>query len=121
MSFVEEQISEQHIFTIKAYENTWSHQRRKNRLKKQEQVEKGDKEDETVSSKKLKLENEHPQDVSLKSLLVECLISLKQENEIIVLEMSWLSGSKESVHQIFQFIKNNWSKVTEINDSEERT
>ncbi|KAL0272410.1 UNVERIFIED_CONTAM: hypothetical protein PYX00_005388 [Menopon gallinae] len=123
VSFVQEEISSQKVFTLKAYENTWSHQRRKNRLKKQEQANKADKEDgeeeEVTSSKKPKLENKDTEDVSNKPVLVECLLTLKQEDDMILLEMSWLSGNKESVHQIFQFIKNNWSKVTGSNDGEE--
>ncbi|KAK6625390.1 hypothetical protein RUM43_005687 [Polyplax serrata] len=117
ISFKEEK-SDCTALSFKAYKNTWSHTRRKKRLQARQKEtgkeieEKCDAEKlddhEGPLSKRMKLNSD-----SVSSLdscpIVEGFILLKQHDTSYALEMTWLSGNKECLHQIFQYFKNYWN------------
>ena len=84
------------ILEFTARENTWSHQRRKRRE---------DKQNDIPQPKKQKLEGEKPsEDFFLKGLL-----HLQLSDSVITLYIHWLDGGsgRESINQILLYLKNN--------------
>lgn len=83
--------------TVRAFENTWSNQRRKRR------------EMERNAAKKPKL------DIEKTTPILEFYLKCYEIDDVVSIETKWSSGplEKDSVHQILQYFKNNW-KIEKI-------
>lgn len=126
------------LMEIRAITNTWSHQRQKKRKQKINLNSVGDKrkiEEESSDSKRQKVDsfinannkncmkenmynkeieqcssnNESGESCSQIYILTGALC-VRKEGEALLLELGYLSGSagKDGIHQIVQYIKNNW-------------
>lgn len=98
---------------MKAFENTWANQRRKKRQNKQNlnafsENNSNSEEDGCSDPKKAKLTDNAVDKTKLKLPLVEFCILIKEDETSIIIELPWLAGNKESLHQILQYIKNKW-------------
>lgn len=110
LDFTEESTDQATVaFKVAAYENTWSHQRRKRRENKLKEEGIDAKSEETADSspptKKLKIEEETSTEKN-KTAIVEFLIMISDEGGLVVLEFPWLAGNKELIHQILTYFKN---------------
>jgi hypothetical protein len=86
-------------FTCRAYENTWSHQRRKRRQLNREMLDT----EPPLKKAKSKQTNENNDKIPL----IECSIQVKQTNELSFVQIDHKSGqNKDYSHQISQFIQN---------------
>lgn len=111
---------------LSALSNTWSHQRRKRRLmlrleaqSKKNKINTEDAKmtdlDQSESSEMSKIEthnnNEDNTETSRdREPILEAFLKVFKKDNIILLEIEYLSGDagKEGLHQIVQYIKNNW-------------
>ncbi|XP_063826070.1 U6 small nuclear RNA (adenine-(43)-N(6))-methyltransferase [Ostrinia nubilalis] len=121
-----------------AFNNTWSHQRRKRRLQKQQEQESkkmrlcssneashseptetqkenansDDKvnENNNKQSKSLLLLCENGKDTSIQEPILQAFLKIFKKENAVLFEMEYISGNagKEGIHQIVQYIKNNW-------------
>lgn len=92
---------------IKAYENTWTHQRRKRRMEQRQANSKRQKSDDNL---KIKLDDECVEqnletNVKPNSLFAATIVLRKTDNTIWV-DMLHLDGNRDNSHQVFQFFKN---------------
>lgn len=122
INFREESSGLGRTLSFKAYKNTWSHQRRKKRENarskiKSKEIQSIEKEENfldindsaCLDSKRIKVELIKDSSV-INSVVVEGVIVINSVKSIVTFEMSYLSGSKECLHQIFQYFKNHFSK-----------
>lgn len=93
---------------IQAYENTWTHQRRKRRMEKRLA---GCKRQKTNDSGSHIVSDDERTDKNLdttlnsKPLFVATLVLRKTDNTIVI-DMLHLDGNRDNSHQVFQFLKN---------------
>ncbi|XP_050440218.1 U6 small nuclear RNA (adenine-(43)-N(6))-methyltransferase [Adelges cooleyi] len=96
---------------VKAYENTWVHQRRKRRM-----------EQRTIDNKRQKLQESTPEDsynvvcaqpsetnVNNKTFLFDATFLLRKSNDKIWVDMLHVNGNRDNSHQVFQYLKNRFT------------
>lgn len=119
------------VLEIIAIKDTWSNQRRKRRLQRRSQlqakipkldheIEKSENgasmssqiEENSVDSLKKSTHNEEEEstDSPKGNPLIHALFKLLRKDKDILLEVEYIDGSggKEGLHQVLQYIKNNW-------------
>jgi len=93
---------------IQAYENTWTHQRRKRRMEKRLADCKRQKTNDSCShivSDDERTDQNLDTTLKAKPLFVATLVLRKTDNTIVI-DMLHLDGNRDNSHQVFQFLKN---------------
>jgi len=93
---------------IQAYENTWTHQRRKRRMEKRLADSKRQKTNDNylhVESDEEKVDQHLETTVNAKRLFSATLV-LRETDNSIFLDMLHLDGNRDNSYQVFQFFKN---------------
>lgn len=93
---------------IQAYENTWTHQRRKRRMEKRLADSKRQKINDNclhIESDEEKVDQHLETTVNAKRLFSATLVLRKTDNSIF-LDMLHLDGNRDNSYQVFQFFKN---------------
>lgn len=88
---------------IRAYENTWTHQRRKRRM---EQRIADMKRLKTNESDDEKVESHMEESTGNAKALFSATLVLRKTDNIIWIDMLHLDGNRENSNQVFQFFKN---------------
>ncbi|KAL4718399.1 hypothetical protein ACJJTC_000139 [Scirpophaga incertulas] len=112
------------IMQIVAYKNTWSHQRRKRRILKRIEAKRiklnSSSEDNCVNVDQQHVNNNDEEctevtivkqeDAEEKSPIINARMAVVERNSVITLQLVYIDGSsgKDGLHQILQYIKNNW-------------
>lgn len=93
---------------IQAYENTWTHQRRKRRMEKRLADCKRQKTNDCclhVESDDERVDHHLEASLKAKPLFAATLVLRKTDNTISI-DMLHLDGNRDNSHQVFQFLKN---------------
>lgn len=92
---------------IKAYENTWTHQRRKRRLEQKSTDNKRQKTDENLphESDDERVEQDLKTTANANALFTATLV-LRKTDDTIWIDMLHLDGNRDNSYQLFQFLKN---------------
>jgi len=93
---------------IQAYENTWTHQRRKRRMEKRLADCKRQKTNygcSLIASDDERVDQNLETTVNAKPLFAATLV-LRQSDNTISIDMLHLDGNRDNSYQVFQFFKN---------------
>lgn len=99
---------------VKAYEDTWTHQRRKRRMEQRITDNKHQKTNNNLKNDKTDMDNtinandntdEQQITANAKALFTATLV-LRKTNNTIWIDMLHLGGNRDSSYQVFQFFKN---------------
>jgi len=93
---------------IQAYENTWTHQRRKRRMEKRLADCKRQKTNDgcsLIASDDERVDQNLETTVNAKPLFAATLVLRKSDNTILI-DMLHLDGNRDNSYQVFQFFKN---------------
>lgn len=93
---------------IKAYENTWTHQRRKRRMKQKSTDNKRQKTDDNIHNEcndDERVEQNSETATDPKPLFAATLV-LRKTDGTIWIDMLHLDGNRDNSYQLFQFFKN---------------
>lgn len=88
---------------IKAYENTWTHQRRKRRMEQRLADMKRQKPNNNLPSES---DDEKIESAANTKALFAATLVLRKTDNIIWIDMLHLDGNRENSNQVFQFFKN---------------
>lgn len=93
---------------IKAYKNTWTHQRRKRRMEQRLTDNKRQKTDDNLPQKsdEERVEGDSETTSFSSALFSATIVLRKTDDNNIWIDMLHLDGSRDSSHQLFQFFKN---------------
>lgn len=92
---------------IKAYENTWTHQRRKRRMEQQSTDNKRQKTNDNshTESDEKNVEQNLETSADVKALFAATLV-LRKTDDTLWIDMLHLDGNRDNSYQLFQFLKN---------------
>ncbi|XP_001948397.1 U6 small nuclear RNA (adenine-(43)-N(6))-methyltransferase [Acyrthosiphon pisum] len=110
ISKLQSKISENVLYQadIQAYENTWTHQRRKRRMEKRLADCKRQKTNDScllIASDDERVDQHLETTVNAKPLFAATLVLRKSDNTILI-DMLHLDGNRDNSYQVFQFFKN---------------
>lgn len=93
---------------IKAYENTWTHQRRKRRMEQRLADSKRKKSDDNIpnESDEERVESHLETTSFSRALFSATLVLRKTDDNNIWIDMLHLDGNRDNSYQVFQFFKN---------------
>lgn len=90
---------------VKAYENTWTHQRRKRR--KEQRIADNKRQKTNDDNLKNDVTNTDEQQNTMNTeALFSATIVLRKTNNTIWIDMLHLDGNRDNSYQVFQFFKN---------------
>jgi hypothetical protein len=92
---------------IKAYENTWTHQRRKRRMEQKSNDNKRQKTNDNLSNESddEKVEQNLETSANINALFAATLV-LRKTDDTLWIDMLHLDGNRDNSYQLFQFLKN---------------